>query len=93
MFGYPHGASEVERANGVTEGGTLFVYLLSSRGGLYQFQTNSPTMVMRCAEPCTKMIVQVPGDSFPAEQIIPVQRGTVFAAIVEDARNGWLAQR
>jgi hypothetical protein len=93
VFGYRRALSDVDRANGIASP-PLTLVRLKTRTDSFTFFSQDEAgnqTAMQCSEPCAAMRV---GTMTPAggysEQVIPVDPGGVLAAIMFDARHGYL---
>lgn len=93
IFGYRRALSAVDRANGIAAPSLTLVRMKSRQGGYTFFsQDDAGNQVsMQCNEPCAAMRVgtMAPTGAY-REQVIPVDAGTILAAVLHDARLGYL---
>lgn len=93
-FGYQSALSDNDVAAGLATKALVMVEYNGVVNGDYSFSSTNPVtgnlVVMRCAEPCAFM--RVMNYDHRAPETFPVTSGSVMAALVEDAREGYLSR-
>lgn len=93
VFGYTRELSADDRARGAASLPMLLVRYDGHQGDVYGFKTQNEAgqwTVMSCREPCNAMKLETYGTTNIDTQVMPIARGSVLEAVVQDARNGFL---
>lgn len=85
-YGYPRELSPNDRAAGLASAPLLLIRRVASSSS-YGFMAPTDRFTMECAEPCENM--EITGFD-GGRRVMPITRGSVLWAIVEDARHGWI---
>ena len=83
-FGYQRELSPQDRQRGIAAEPLFIVSYKGKTAGVYVFNTTT-WQILSCREPCEAMVV----GSAAGRQVIPITKGSLLWAIIEDARHGW----
>lgn len=85
QFGYSRALSKSSQDSGVAAEPLVLFQYQGRQGQTYEFLSMSPPLILSCTEPCDFM--KIFGGP---PQVVPVPDGSILAALMADARNGWL---
>ncbi len=86
-FGYQRELSAHDRQLGIAAAPLFVVGYQGKQSGVYNFAT-ADSQLLSCRTPCETIISL---SAAAGRQVFPVSRGSLLWALVEDAKNGWLA--